>query len=114
LLDAPWCAHCKELAPEYAKAAKTLKDEGSTIRLAKVDAVEEKELAERFEVKSYPILKFFRDGVPVSTNFGNKAEDIVSWLKKKTGLAAEEVTTAAEVKILTDKHYVVVLGLFKV
>lgn len=51
-----YSGHCKKLAPEYAKAAQEL--EGTGVVLAKVDATEEKELANRFDVKGFPTLKW--------------------------------------------------------
>lgn len=35
---APWCGHCKQLAPKYKAAAKKLRESGTAVALAKVDA----------------------------------------------------------------------------
>ena len=57
---APWCSDCQAFAPEYAKAAKILANEGSPILLAKVDCDVETSLAKKYGIKSYPTLKFFK------------------------------------------------------
>lgn len=56
----PWCAYCQSLAPEYATAATELKGEG--VLLAKVDATQEDELAEEYDVESFPTIYFLVDG----------------------------------------------------
>jgi protein disulfide-isomerase A1 len=58
---APWCGHCQALAPEYAAAATELK--GENIALAKVDATEESDLSQQYDVQGFPTVFFFVDGV---------------------------------------------------
>lgn len=60
--DAPWCGHCRRLAPAYAEAAAALRNESSPAWLGKVDATAQTALAEEFGITSYPTLKLFRDG----------------------------------------------------
>jgi protein disulfide-isomerase A1 len=105
---APWCGHCKRLAPEYASAAKALKADG--IRIAKVDGTEAREVASRLGVQGFPTLKFYRGGAPAEYNGPREAAGIISWVKKHSGPATTQVASAAELAALADSHEVVVIG----
>ena len=47
---APWCGHCKKMAPGYAKLGKRMLDENSNVKIAKLDATVHKEAATEHKV----------------------------------------------------------------
>ncbi|PIN09703.1 Protein disulfide isomerase (prolyl 4-hydroxylase beta subunit) [Handroanthus impetiginosus] len=104
---APWCGHCQALAPEYAAAAAELKDEA--VALAKVDATEEAELSQKFDVQGFPTLYFFVDGLHKPYPGQRTKDAIVSWLKKKIGPGLHNIMTIEEAeRILADEDKLVV------
>eukprot|EP00052_Salpingoeca_macrocollata_P013550 m.105852 g.105852 ORF g.105852 m.105852 type:complete len:501 (-) comp18961_c0_seq1:213-1715(-) len=109
---APWCGHCKQLAPEYASAAQTLAKDGSAIKLVKVDATVHTKSGEKYEVQGYPTLKFFKKGRMADYTGGRSAADIVAWVNKKAGPPAVVIDTVAAAKEQQEKNDVFVLGLF--
>ncbi|KAJ1679255.1 protein disulfide-isomerase precursor [Spiromyces aspiralis] len=104
---APWCGHCKMLAPEYEKAATDLKEEG--IRLAKVDCTAHTTLCERFEVAGFPTLKVFRNGSYATYNGTRAAEGIVSYMKKQT-LPDVSIIEADDLESFSARDRVVIIG----
>ncbi|VFQ62616.1 unnamed protein product [Cuscuta campestris] len=105
---APWCGHCQALTPEYAAAATELK--GEEVALAKVDATEEAELAQKYEVQGFPTVYLFVDGVHKPYNGQRTKEAIVAWIKKKTGSALFNITTIEDAEHILATEPKLVLG----
>jgi len=107
---APWCGHCKALAPEYEEAATTLKEKN--IKLAKVDCTEEADLCQSFGVEGYPTLKVFRGPDNVTPYSGaRKAPAIVSYMTKQS-LPAVSILTKDTLEDFKTADKVVLVAYF--
>uniref|UniRef100_A0A1B6M5T9 Protein disulfide-isomerase A6 homolog n=2 Tax=Graphocephala atropunctata TaxID=36148 RepID=A0A1B6M5T9_9HEMI len=97
---APWCGHCKTLAPHWAQAATELKGK---VKLGAVDATVHTLKAGLYGVQGFPTIKFFAPGKKSSSSVedytgGRTANDIVNWAQEKL---AENVP-APDIKQLVD------------
>ncbi|TIA90668.1 hypothetical protein E3P99_01453 [Wallemia hederae] len=89
---APWCGHCKALAPHYEEAATELKSKD--ISLAKVDCVDQAEVCSDNDVAGYPTLKVFRKGLATPYGGTRKTDGIVSYMTKQSLPPVSHVTPA--------------------
>jgi protein disulfide-isomerase A6 len=84
---APWCGHCKNLAPKYEKVATAFAGEKNVV-VAKVDATMQILLARKYDVTGYPTLIYFEKGSnkePNRYNLGRDEEAIVNFINEKAG-----------------------------
>lgn len=79
---APWCGHCKHLAPELDKAAPMLSGLKEPIVIAKINADKYTRLASKYEIDGFPTLKIFMHGVPTDYYGPRKADLLVRFLRK--------------------------------
>ncbi|KAL3638826.1 Thioredoxin-like domain [Castilleja foliolosa] len=113
---APWCGHCKKLAPEYEKAASILSTLDPPVVLAKIDANvdQNKVLASGFEVKGYPTLKILRyRGSAVQEYKGPRdADGIVAYVKQQSGPASFEIKSPEDASSVVDDNKILIVGIF--
>ncbi|OUM64207.1 hypothetical protein PIROE2DRAFT_51355 [Piromyces sp. E2] len=107
---APWCGHCKALAPEFAKAATTLKED--KILLAEVDCTVESDICNEVGVRGYPTLKVYRNGKASDYKGQRTADSIVSYMKKQN-LPDVTAIKAEDFEKFSASDKVVVVGFVK-
>ncbi|OMO81376.1 Thioredoxin [Corchorus olitorius] len=96
---APWCGHCKRLAPQLDEAAPVLAEFKEPVVIAKLDADKFTTLAHKYQIGGYPTLKLFMHGVPIDYYGPRKADLLVRYLKK---FVASDVSLLSSDSAITD------------
>jgi len=81
---APWCGHCKKLAPIWEQLAAEFKDVPGLV-IAKFDATLNE--VDGLDIKGYPTLKFYSRGAkntPVDYEGGREFEDFKKWIQENS------------------------------
>jgi thioredoxin 2 len=78
---APWCGPCRMMAPEFAKAAKSL--EGRA-RFAKINTQDHPKVSERLRIQGIPLLILYHKGREIGRLPGARpAADIARFVTEK-------------------------------
>ncbi|CAN6700940.1 unnamed protein product [Malus baccata var. baccata] len=108
----PWCSRSAELMPQFAEAATALKELGSPLLMAKIDAERHAKTASSLEIKGFPTLLLFVNGTSQAYTGGFSAEEIVIWARKKTGEPVIRISSVTEAEEFLKKSDIFV-GLFE-
>lgn len=110
---APWCGHCKTLAPIYEELAGTFEHAKDKIQIAKVDADAHRDLGKRFGVQGFPTLKYFdgKSDKPTEYNSGRDLHSLTDFITDMTGAKAKKkLELPSQLQMLTDKSFADVVG----
>jgi len=82
---APWCGHCKRLAPTWEELATKSK---GVFNVAKVDCTAETAICTKMGVRGYPTVKFFNGGKKFDYQGARTIEDFTKFVE--TSLASKD------------------------
>jgi protein disulfide-isomerase A6 len=105
---APWCGHCKTLAPIYEELASAFESQSDKVTIAKVDADAHKELGRKWGVQGFPTLKWFdgKSSTPEDYKSGRDLESLTAFINGKTGVKPKAKKAApSSVEMLTDTTF---------
>jgi len=77
---APWCGPCRTMAPEFAKAAHTLR---LACRFAKIDTEQFPGVSQRLQIRGIPLLILYKQGREIGRLSGARpASDIEGFVNQ--------------------------------
>lgn len=87
---APWCGHCKKMAPTLDKVAPYL---SGKMAIGKIDCTQYKPLCSRYGVSGFPTLKVYRDGDVFDYPGERHADAIIEFAEKMSASAVALVSS---------------------
>jgi len=89
---APWCGHCKKLAPTWTQLAEQMKNQ---LTIAEVNCDEHPVLCRAEDVQGYPMLFYYGDdGVKTEYTGGRKLEQLQAFVAQVLKPSVEEIGPA--------------------
>jgi protein disulfide-isomerase A6 len=110
---APWCGHCKKLAPVWEELAVAFEHAKDKVQIAKVDADANRELGKRFGVQGFPTLKYFdgKSDKPEEYKSGRDLESLTAFIEDKTGIKTKKKQERpSDLTLLTDSTFDAAVG----
>eukprot|EP00545_Synedropsis_sp_CCMP1620_P008324 CAMPEP_0119012640 /NCGR_PEP_ID=MMETSP1176-20130426/7111_1 /TAXON_ID=265551 /ORGANISM="Synedropsis recta cf, Strain CCMP1620" /LENGTH=221 /DNA_ID=CAMNT_0006965637 /DNA_START=48 /DNA_END=713 /DNA_ORIENTATION=+ len=104
---APWCGHCKAMAPDWEKLADEWRDHKVGL-IAQIDCVEEAQLCQDFEVEGYPTL-YFGDPAAPETYEGARDYDAMATFAKEN--LSDLICSVYNTEACTDEEKAVIAEL---
>ncbi|KAG8212998.1 thioredoxin-like protein [Butyriboletus roseoflavus] len=103
---APWCGHCKNLAPIYEQLADAFSHAKDKVVVAKVDADGEgRPLGQKYGVTGFPTLKWFDAQGNVENYEGARdLETLVSFVATKSGVKSSIKPPPPPATLILDAH----------
>ncbi|CAK4705886.1 unnamed protein product [Aphanomyces euteiches] len=103
---APWCGHCKNLAPTWETLATSFKNVDDVV-IAKVDADAHRELGQKWEVNGFPTLKFWNKGAkyPDPYNGGRSPDELIAFVNEAAGTNVRIARPFSHVVDLTEADF---------
>lgn len=93
---APWCGHCKRLAPTWEDLAKIYADD-KNIFISKVDCTQNQQICSNNAVRGYPTLILFKDGQKIDDYSGQRElDDFKTYLQKMTSQKDNKAASTEE------------------
>jgi len=92
---APWCGHCKRLAPTWQDLSSKYNDkdeEDQDVLIGKVDCTVEPSLCSAQDVTGYPTLKFFKSGTDSGVKYRGQRDlsSLVKFINEQMGYEQPE------------------------
>jgi protein disulfide-isomerase A6 len=107
---APWCGHCKNLAPVWAQLGDAFAHQKDNVIVAKLDADNYRDTGALFGVQGFPTLKWFPKGVNSPEGVedykgGRDLNSLAGFIREKTGIAPRIKAQKSDVVELNTKNF---------